>query len=67
MPRRINVKLSDELFDKSEALTKRKGETLSDLIRDALDLELLFDETLQDETGRVLVERNDVIRPIVLR
>jgi len=64
--RRVNMNLPQKTYDQLEKLAAEKGKTLSEVIRDALALELWFEET-RDEGGRVLVERNGKAREIIAR
>jgi len=64
--RRVNMNLPQKTYDELEKLAAEKGKTLSEVIRDALALELWFEQT-RDEGGRVLVERNGKAREIVAR
>jgi len=64
--RRVNMNLPQKTYDELEKLAAEKGKTLSEVIRDALALELWFEET-RDKGGRVLVERNGKAREIVAR
>ncbi len=65
--RRVNVDFSNDAYEVLTNIAQRKGQTVSGVLRDALALEKLYDDTIR-ENGRVLVEREDgslreVIRP----
>ena len=45
MAKRININLSDEAYADLEKLAKRKGKTMSEILREALSLEKWFEET----------------------
>jgi metal-responsive CopG/Arc/MetJ family transcriptional regulator len=64
--KRINMNLSQKTYDELAKLANEKGKTLSEIIRDALALELWFEET-RKEGGRILVERGGKAREIVAR
>lgn len=64
--KRINMNLNKKTYDELEKLAEEKGKTISEIIRDALALELWFEET-REEGGRILVERNGKAREIVAR
>jgi len=64
--KRLNMNLNQKTYNDLEKLAEAKGKTISDLIRDALALELWFEET-REEGGRILVERNGKAREIVSR
>ena len=65
--RRVNVDFSNDAYEVLTSIAQRKGQTISGVLRDALALEKLYEDTVL-ENGRVLVEREDgslreVIRP----
>ncbi len=65
--RRVNVDFSNDAYEVLTSIARRKGQTVSGVLRDALALEKLYEDTVL-ENGRVLVEREDgslreVIRP----
>jgi hypothetical protein len=65
--RRVNVDFSNDAYEVLTNIANRKGKTVSGVLRDALALEKLYEDTVLDN-GRVLVEREDgslreVIRP----
>ena len=65
--RRVNVDFSNDAYEVLTSIAQRKGQTVSGVLRDALALEKLYDDTVL-KNGRVLVEREDgslreVIRP----
>jgi len=64
--KRLNMNLNKKTYTDLEKLAEAKGKTISDVIRDALALELWFEET-REEGGRILVERNGKAREIVSR
>ena len=64
---RVNVDFSNDAYEVLTNIAQRKGQTVSGVLRDALALEKLYEETIL-ENGRILVEREDgslreVIRP----
>jgi len=64
---RVNVNFSGDAYKVLTDIAERKGQTVSGVLRDALALEKLYDETIL-QNGRILVEREDgslreVIRP----
>ncbi len=65
--RRVNVDFSNDAYEVLTHIAQRKGQTVSGVLRDALALEKLYEDTVL-KNGRVLVEREDgslreVIRP----
>jgi hypothetical protein len=65
--RRVNVDFSNDAYEVLTNIAQRKGQTVSGVLRDALALEKLYDDTVL-KNGRILVEREDgslreVIRP----
>lgn len=65
--REVRVNFSDDAYKLLEAIAERTGKSVSEILRDALALEKLYDETVL-ENGRVLIERKDgslreVVRP----
>ena len=65
--RRINMNLSKKAYEELEKLAESKGTTLSEIIRDALALEVWIEAT-KEEGGRILVERKgEKAREVVLR
>ena len=64
--RRVNVNFSHEAFEMLQSLARRKGTTMSEVLRDAIGLEDWFDETWRSG-GRVLVERNGTVHEILSR
>ncbi len=64
---RVNVNFSDDAYELLNEMAERRGTTISGVLRDALALEKLYEETIL-ENGRVLLERPDcslreVVRP----
>jgi len=66
MARRVNVNFSDEAYGTLDRLAKRKGKTMSEVLRDAIALEAWFDET-RSEGAHVLIERDGKIQEIIPR
>jgi hypothetical protein len=64
--KRFNLIMSDKAYKDLEELARRKGKPMSDVIRDALALEMWLDET-QREGGRILVERGGKAREVIKR
>lgn len=64
---RVNVNFSEEAWRTLRDLAERKNKTISDVIRDAIALEVWFHEATTDG-GRVLVERDSGrVREVVRR
>ena len=64
---RVSVSFSDDAYRLLTDIAGRKGQTVSGVLRDALALEKLYDDTIL-QNGRVLIEREDgslreVVRP----
>ncbi len=62
--RRVNVNFTPEAYSALEGLARRKGTTISEVLRDAIALEQWFEAT-RAEGGRVLVERDGEIRELL--
>lgn len=56
--RRVNVNFSDSAYKTLEELARRKGKTMSEVLREAIALEKWF-EDVQNRGDKVLVERQD--------
>ncbi len=63
---RVNVNFSGEAYEALTQLSKAKGKSMSDVLRDAIVLDQWLEEARR-EGGRVLVERNGKTRELVLR
>ncbi len=64
---RVNVNFSGDAYEVLTDIASRRDKTVSGVLRDALALEKLYDDTVL-EGGRILVEREDgslreVVRP----
>jgi hypothetical protein len=64
MTRRVNVNFSSDAYAMLEDMATSKGTTLSRILRDALALEKYVEDTRR-EGGRILVERDGIIRELV--
>jgi hypothetical protein len=64
--KQLRLKVSLDDYERLEKLAAKRGKTIYSTVRDALALELWFEET-QDEGGRILVERDGKAREIVAR
>jgi hypothetical protein len=64
MTRRVNVNFSPDAYAMLEDMATSKGTTLSRILRDALALEKYVEDTRR-EGGRILVERDGIIRELV--
>jgi predicted DNA-binding protein len=63
---RVNVNFSESAYETLDELARRRGKTMSEVLRDAISLEKWFEDT-RDEGGRVLVERDGEAREIIPR
>jgi hypothetical protein len=63
-PKRVNVNFSEDTFRIIENLARKRGMTVSDVIREAILLEKWFNE-MEDEGGRILVERDGKFRELM--
>lgn len=63
---RVNVNFSENAFQALDELSKRKGKSMSDILRDAIALEKWFDDTYR-EGGKFLVERDGEVREVIPR
>lgn len=63
---RINVNFSEDAYAELTALAERRGKTISDVIREAIALEVWFEKTVR-EGGKILVERDRRAREVILR
>jgi predicted CopG family antitoxin len=64
---RVNVNFSDDAYEVLTEMARRKGKSISEVLRDAIALEKWFEDT-KEEGGRVLVERDngqmrEIVRP----
>ncbi len=62
--RRVNVNFSGQAYDALDQLARESGETMSDVIREAIALKRWVHDT-QKEGGRILVERDGKVRELV--
>jgi hypothetical protein len=63
---RVNVNFSESAYETLEELAKRKGKSMSEILRDAIALEKWFDDTYR-EGGRFLVDRDGETREVIPR
>jgi predicted CopG family antitoxin len=66
MPKRVNVKFSDEVYGELAKIAKERGVTLSDVLRDAVTLEK-YAADAKREGGRLLIERDGETRELLVR
>ena len=66
MARRVNVNFSDEVYGMLERLSKRRGKTMSEVLRDAIALEAWFDDA-RNEGSHILIERDGKVREVIPR
>ena len=64
---RVNVNFSDDAYEALKEIARRKGKSISEVIRDAIALEKWYEDTKR-EGGRVIVELDDgrtreIVRP----
>lgn len=64
MMRRVNVNFSEEAYATLEQMAERRGIGVSDLVREAINLEKWMDN-MQREGSRLLVERDGQFRELV--
>lgn len=63
--KRVNINFSDEVYAKMKALADGKGQTIADTLRDALALEIWYQQ-VEAQGGKILVESKDgKIREVV--
>ena len=66
MTKRINVSISDQAYGTLEDIAKRKGKTISSVIRDAIAFEKWLVDN-QEKGASLLIERDgkfsEIIRP----
>jgi predicted DNA-binding protein len=63
---RVNVNFSESAYETLDELARRRGKTMSEVLRDAISLEKWFEDT-RSEGGRVLIERDGEAREIIPR
>jgi metal-responsive CopG/Arc/MetJ family transcriptional regulator len=63
---RVNVNFSEGAYKTLDELARRKGKSMSEVLRDAISLEKWFEDT-REEGGRVLVERDGEAREVIPR
>ncbi len=66
MAHRMSVSFSDDAYRTLEELARRKGTTMSEVLRDAISLEA-YAEKVREEGNRLLVEDDGKFREIVIR
>jgi hypothetical protein len=64
--RRLNVQFSESVYRALEELAQRKGTSMAEVLRDAVQLEKWVEDA-RAEGGRILIERDGNIRELVLR
>jgi hypothetical protein len=64
MTKRINALMSDDQYATLEHLAEERGTTMSDILRDAINLSKWFNET-RDAGARILVEREGKVSEVV--
>lgn len=64
--RRVNVNFSEEAYATLEAIATRRGCTVSDLVREAINMEKWL-EDMHQQGSRLLVERDGQLRELVWR
>jgi len=62
--RQVTVVFSQNAYEVLEELARRKGKSISEILRDAIALEKLFEDT-RSEGGHVLLERAGRLRELV--
>jgi len=62
--RRVNVKFAPSAYETLERLARRRGKTMSDVLRDAIQLESWLANS-EDEGWHVLLERKGRVRELV--
>jgi hypothetical protein len=67
MDKRVNVNFSESAYKTLETLAEEKGETMAEVLRDALSLEKFVWDVTQKEKGRILVERNGAVQELLIR
>lgn len=63
---RVNVNFSEGAYAELQRLAAIKGKSISDVLRDAISLEMWFQDTIASG-ARVLVERNGTAREVISR
>ena len=66
MTRRINISISDQAYETLDDIAKRKGKTISAVIRDALAFEKWLIDN-QEKGASLMIERDgkfhEIVRP----
>jgi len=62
--RRVNVKFAPSAYATLERLARRRGKTMSEVLRDAIQMESWL-VNAEDEDWHVLLEREDRVRELV--
>ena len=62
--RRINAYVPNEVYEQLALIAKRRGVTMTEVLRHALGLEKWFFDT-HEEGGKICVERNDKLYEVV--
>lgn len=65
-PHRVNVNFSESAFADLKRLAEERGQTMSEVLRDAIVLEKWFMEA-HDRGERVCLERDGHVHEVVLR
>lgn len=64
MMKRVGVVFSDSAYTQLEAIAESRGLTVTDVIREAINLEKWLEDTLRSG-ARVLTERDGLCREVV--
>lgn len=64
---RFNVNIPEAIFQQLEDTARSRGQTISDVIRDAIELEQYIDMMHQDSSDQVVITGNSGNRPIPWR
>lgn len=64
--RRVSATFSESTYQALDELAKRKGSTMAEVLRDAIELEKWVQD-LRREGGRVLFERDGKVREVLPR
>jgi hypothetical protein len=61
---RMHLVFSDSMYSVLKRLSEERGVSMADVLRAAIGKEKWFEETRR-EGGRVLVERNGIVREVI--
>jgi hypothetical protein len=64
--RRVNVNFSDSVYRMLEELAERRGKSMAEVLRDSITLEKWVADA-QAEGARILVQKGDEIRELLIR